>query len=130
MEFLRKVYKIESMSKKKFLDKTELQSQLGKRIQELRKQKGLTQEALAEAMDVHPSLIGPIESGKKFPRALTFCKLAGALNVPLHQLWLFEPDVYPKQKAIQELNDLLKGWSEREAKVLLAIGKDLQKLLD
>jgi len=109
------------------LSKATLQKHLGERIKELRKKKGLTQEGLAEEMNVHPSLIGPIESGHKFPRALTFAKLAQALNVPLYQLWMFEPDVPVKQKTIQELLDFLKTRPEKDAAFLLSVGHEASK---
>lgn len=108
---------------KQILNRANLQKRLGERIKELRKQRGLTQEGLAEGMDVHPSLIGPIESGNKFPRALTFARLAQALNVPLYQLWMFEPDVPVKQKNIQELLDFLKNRPEKEAAFLLSVAQ-------
>lgn len=128
MEVLRRVSIIKPMDKTLYSNKNNLQKKLGARIKELRKGRGLTQEALAEEMNVHPSLIGPMEAGLKFPRADTFIKLAKALKVPLYQLWMFEPDVSPKHRAEQELIDLLKKCSKKEVEFLLAIGKELKKL--
>ena len=46
------------------MDKKKL---LGKRIRELRKQKGLSQEKLSELVNVDPTTISNIENGKNYP---------------------------------------------------------------
>lgn len=127
MEVMPRVFIMEYMAGKKHKTEITLPQLLGKRIKELRQQKGFTQEDLAEVCGVHPSLIGPIESGKKFPRAETLNKLAKALEVPIYQLWMVEPEVKPKQRAIQELVDLLNRCPEKDAEFLLYIGKELIK---
>lgn len=46
-----------------------------------REQAGLTQEALAQAAEIHRTQIGELLRGKQLPRLDTLLKLAGALNV-------------------------------------------------
>jgi len=56
---------------------------LGARIKEIRKARGLTQEQLAEMIDVEQKHVSRIESGKNFPSIDLLEKMAAALNVPL-----------------------------------------------
>ncbi len=62
---------------------------LGKRIKELRKQKNLTQEDLAELAGVDSRNISHIECGDIFPTK-TLLKLAESLNSDLSELFDFE----------------------------------------
>ena len=56
---------------------------LGTRIKEIRKARGLTQEKLAEMIDVEQKHVSRIESGKNFPTIDRLEKMAAALNVPM-----------------------------------------------
>src|SRR5512147_2797086 len=56
------------------------QPDLGLKVAELRKLKGLTQEQLAELCEVSPRTIQRIESGEVDPRAYTLHCLAEALE--------------------------------------------------
>jgi len=56
---------------------------LGARIKEIRKSRGMTQEQLAEMIDVEQKHVSRIESGKNFPTIDRLEKIAATLNVPL-----------------------------------------------
>jgi len=56
---------------------------LGARIKEIRKARGLTQEKLAEMIEVEQKHVSRIESGKNFPTIDRLEKMAAALNVPI-----------------------------------------------
>lgn len=56
---------------------------LGARIREIRKARGLTQEQLAEMVDVEQKHVSRIESGKNYPTIDRLEKMAAALEVPL-----------------------------------------------
>lgn len=71
---------------------------LGKRIKELRKLNALTQEKLAELIDIETSSLSAIESGRHFPSLPTLEKIANNLNVEMMSLFDF--------KHHQSLNDL------------------------
>lgn len=64
---------------------------LGKRIQQLRKQKGLSQEALAELSGLSVRTIQRIEAGVSKPRVFTLKVLANALEVGVAELEMTEP---------------------------------------
>lgn len=59
---------------------------LGAKISNRRKQKGLTQEKLAELANVDYSYMNLIESGKKNPSIKKLAKIAKVLGVPLKEL--------------------------------------------
>lgn len=60
----------------------EFLSSFGRRLALVRKQKGMTQEGLAELVEVHRTYIGFIEQGKRNPSIGNIYKIATALKVP------------------------------------------------
>ena len=69
------------MSEQKFLN------DLGKRIATARKQKGISQEKLADAVDVHRTYIGFVEQGKRNPSIGKLRKIAAAIGLSLDKLF-------------------------------------------
>lgn len=67
-----------------------LKENLGKNIQKYRKLNNITQEKLAEIIDVEINSISSIERGKYFPSPDNLVKLSNALNVSLSDLFLFK----------------------------------------
>lgn len=61
--------------------------QLGERVKRLRKQKGLTQEQLADKIRVSSTYIGFIEQGLRNPSINTADKIARVLGVKLSDLF-------------------------------------------
>lgn len=80
----KKEYRI--IKKREFMN---LKENLGKNIQKYRKLNKLTQEKLAEAVDVDINSISSIERGKYFPTPDNLVKISNALNVPLSELFTF-----------------------------------------
>ena len=66
---------------------TKILERIGKKIKSIRKNSGLTQEKLAEKINVHPTYIGKIESGKNNPSILLLYKLSKALKIKLSDLF-------------------------------------------
>jgi uncharacterized Tic20 family protein/DNA-binding XRE family transcriptional regulator len=60
--------------------------QLGNKIQELRKEKGMTQEDLAEKTGLSVRTIQRIESGEVDPRTYTLHQIADALGIDITEL--------------------------------------------
>lgn len=58
----------------------------GQRLRQLRTQKRLSQEGLAEASELSLRYIQDLEAGVKQPTITTLCKLAMALHTTPHQL--------------------------------------------
>lgn len=53
----------------------------GHRMCELREERGMSQEDLADKTDMHPTAIGRIERGKREPRLTTILRVARGLDV-------------------------------------------------
>lgn len=53
----------------------------------MRRDRELSQEALANSAGVHPKHLSEIERGNKDPRASTVARLAEALGVPIAELY-------------------------------------------
>lgn len=62
---------------------------LGKRIRKIRKEKGFSQEELADKAKVHRTYMGKIERGESNPPIYTIFKISKALSV--HIFELFKP---------------------------------------
>lgn len=62
-------------------------SPLARTIRQLRRDRELSQEALANAAGVHPKHLSEIERGNKDPRASTVARLAEALGVSIGELY-------------------------------------------
>jgi len=59
----------------------DLKKKIGSLISKYRKKKGLTQEKLASAVDMHPDFIGKIEQGKRIPSLESTLKILKVLKV-------------------------------------------------
>jgi len=66
-----------------------IQKKFGKKVKELRKKKGLTQEDLAEKINVDRSYMGFIERGERNPTLDKIEKISKALNITLSELFHF-----------------------------------------
>lgn len=62
---------------------------LGKRIRKIRKEKGFSQEELADKAKVHRTYMGKIERGESNPPIYTIYRISKALSV--HVFDLFKP---------------------------------------
>ena len=79
------------------MDRSELKRRYGRRVQELREAKGLTQEQLATRIARSVDTLSNIERGVNATRIETAFALASQLGVPLHAL--FELDDAPREIA-------------------------------
>jgi len=62
---------------------------LGRRMQKVRQEKGLTQEKLAEKVGVSTTWIGYLETGYRRPNLKMIYKIARVLKVPASELLPF-----------------------------------------
>lgn len=75
-----------------------LKQDLGQRIQCLRKDRKLTQEALAELVGIDQKNISKIENGNNYPSPETITAIAGALDVDIYELFVFNKIPYEQMK--------------------------------
>lgn len=67
--------------------KYSVNKKVGKRIKKARKELGITQEQLAEKVNMHYTTISRIETGDSNPPIQTIAKIAKALKIPLSELF-------------------------------------------
>lgn len=68
----------------------ELQKKFGKRLRYLRRDRDLTQEQLAELVDLSVNAISLLERGRTSPSFETLVNLAKALNLDVGELLKFD----------------------------------------
>ena len=73
-----------------------ISKRLGKTLKEIRLEKGLTQESLAEIINIHPTYVGKIESGKSNISIETLFLFSRALKTSLHKIFEFDKNYNPK----------------------------------
>lgn len=69
---------------------TKILNNLGSQIKRFRKAKGLTQEQLAEKVNIHATYVGKIESGKNNISVVLLFKISRALDVKLSDIFDFD----------------------------------------
>jgi len=96
---------------------------LGKRIKELRKIKGLTQEALAEKVNIETGSLSAIESGRHFPSMPTIEKISKILDVEMKSFFDFE-HLLPYKELIEEIKQTLGKVPEEKIIFIYKLIKD------
>ena len=82
---------------------------LGKRIKELRKQNGFTQDYLAEKLNIEPRQLSKLETGRNYPSFETIMALLETFNITFEELTDFghlKEDENIKSKMFEELDRL------------------------
>lgn len=74
--------------------KVTLKKQLGKKVTELRKSQGLSQEKFAELVDISVTSLSQIETGANFPKPETLEKFANVLKINVKDLFNFQEANY------------------------------------
>lgn len=90
---------------------------VGARLRELRRSKKLTQADIHERTGLLSCYISRVENGHTVPSIETLQKLAGALRIPLYQIFYIEESP-ERPKVPQARNDKLWGCSRRDARNL------------
>ena len=100
---------------------------LGGRIKEFRKLRKLSQEQLAEKVNIDSKHLSRIEVGRGFPSLDTLENLAKALNVELKDFFEFAHKA-PSQKELKEiLNSLLKETDEEKVRLIVKVARAIVK---
>ena len=94
-------------------------SSIGKIIQKLRKDKNITQEELAEKVDITPNYLSKVERGLSSPNAETFLKMAEALSFTLEDFGI--KTNLQQNSTKSELLKIILSASDKENKAYLKI---------
>ncbi|MBT2289484.1 helix-turn-helix transcriptional regulator [Paenibacillus albidus] len=106
----------------------EILKQVGARIRALRKERGLSQEALGEIGGFHFSYIGQIERGEKNVSLLNLHKIAESLEVNIIQLFAYQGEefmVTASERDIQDIVGMLREANEEKVRVAKNVLKEL-----
>lgn len=87
---------------------------MGQRIRARRRELGLTQEKLAERVDISPSFVGHLERGEKIPSLDTVARLCSCLDASMDDLALGRRQTCDKEKCelYEELKNLMNAFSQ------------------
>ena len=116
------------MSNKK---QNKVNSTFGARLKELRKAKGLTQQALAEKANIDDKHLCRIENGKYFPSYTTLNNLLVALNVSIEEvgLNLNQIEINENPLIVKALQILNSAKDDNELACYISALKVIQKAL-
>ena len=105
-----------------------IKEELGKKIKRMRVNRGLTQEQLAEAVDVSQRTLSGIEIGENFVTAETLDKIIKALKTTSEELFATS-HLKEEQELIKEIEKNLRTISKNPTKldILYNVTKSLIK---
>ena len=94
---------------------------VGRRIQEVRKSRGLTQAELSQMVDLSTKYISNVECGFKTPKLNTFVSIANALQCDADLLLLDVLDVTTEQESGLISKKLLALPAEEQRRILRVV---------
>ena len=106
----------------------DIRTEVGLRIRQLRKNKGLSIEELAHLAGVHPNYLSEAECGKKNFSLKTIEKIAKALDAAVAELFSGRTASYtPKTKGTNKLSYLLRDADPKEMDFIIRTAKFILK---
>ncbi len=115
------------------MEEKEVLEQLGERRKKLRKERGWSQEILADFTGYHWKTISLLECGKLNPSFIFLWRIAKAFNISVADLFpeisqSIIPPLHHKELSAVFTTDIVMDSSEEEVNHLLTILKSLKKL--
>ena len=101
---------------------------LGMRIKEQRQRRTLTQQQLAEKVNLTPGFISRIETGNKKPSLEVLLSICAALNITLNDL-LVGNQISQESDYNEEVTELLSHCDELEKRLTFEIIKAVCKII-
>ena len=90
---------------------------LGKKIKELRLKKGLSQEQMAELIDLDRRSVSNIECGNTFPSS-SLLKIAQILDIDIKNLFDFNAENKTKDVLLKEISHKLNKLTTEQLKII------------
>jgi len=101
-----------------------IKSELGQKIRRMRLKRNMTQEELAEKVDISQRTLSGIETGENFVTAETLDKLVVALETTFESL--FATEHYKESPILRrEINEIVGNLERRELEILYNLAKTL-----
>lgn len=95
---------------------------IGKRIKELRRNKGYTQEQLSELVGIETSSLSGIESGRFFPSLHVLDKMANVLRIQLADFFNFFTVDIP-ENLDEEISNIISSQDNNNKKIIYKLLK-------
>lgn len=92
----------------------------GKRLKEIRKNKNITQEQLAEIIGLEPKQICRIENGACFTTFEKLQRIANTLDVEIYEFFKYEYKK-PKDALVKEMNEIFQNASDENIELIYKI---------
>ena len=89
-----------------------IKKQLGAKIKRLRQKNGLTQEQLAEKIDIATRTLCGIENGENFVTSETLEKFLDVFNITLSELFAFN-HIKPQEELVSEIIEDVRKLKDR-----------------
>ena len=96
---------------------------IGEKIKNIRNEKKITQEELAEMAEISVGYISNNETAKKKDSLTTIIKICNALDISLNSLLLGNPVTYSNNELTYEFDDLIKDCSRYEMHLIFEAAK-------
>lgn len=101
---------------------------VGFHISEYRKKQGLTQEKLAEMLEITPQYLSLLETGKREANLKMLVKISIALDISVDRL-LFGNQAGDNQAYSEAFSEMIEGCSPFEKNVILRTAEKLKDVL-
>ena len=102
-------------------ERQELSQEIGQRIRRLRKERGLSLEALALKCDMNAAFLGHIERGLRCPTVYTLKRISNGLDVELVEFLIDENVVEQHAAAVQHFSGMISGLTPQQVETILQI---------
>ncbi len=102
---------------------------IGQRIRKIRRAQGLSQEELAERVEISTTHMSHIETGNTKLSLPVFVELAGALGVRADEL-LSDNDLSARSAAIEEITRILESCTTQQVRIIEDILKAVKVALN
>lgn len=109
---------------------TQTLKSLGKRIANLRKQKGMNQEDFADVSGKMINTISNIERGLSDPKVTTLMSISKALNISIEELFSETKQEQPAEELSSNISAILQILKKQDDKTLKVIQKQIEALLE
>lgn len=103
----------------------EFNKQFGERVKFYRNKLGLTQEQLAEKINLQPNTLSYIENGKNNISYMKLAPLCQALKIEPYQLFVFDYRNENNSNRINDINNLLNSMDSNQLELSYRILYDL-----
>ena len=101
-----------------------LKESFAENLKRIRKSRGITQEELAELVDVAPRHISFIETARSFPSCELLERLSKVLNVKYSTLFAFHDD-FTDEELLERIAELVKGADSKKLRYLYTVISEL-----